>query len=179
MKGTGINLLGLYGTWVSNAIGKGPGQLSLLNSQWSSIEDLRPTARLKVQELIAMPAIVKKPEIEKVRSYQYDGLQIEDLKWQLPYGPPTEAVFMKPAGSDGALPGIVALHDHGGVKYFGKRKIMRTGEKTHPLMKKHQRDYYGDRAWANAIADTACSFMIYFPSRAEGSPPRIFQVTWS
>ncbi len=161
MKGTGLNLLGSYGLWASNFAGKEPGELSLLNSKWSSMEELRPKARRKVQELISMPAIVKKPAVKKIRSYRYNELQIEELTWQLPYGPPTEAVFMKPARSDRALPGIVALHDHGGVKYFGKRKIMRTAEKTHPLMLKHQRDYYGDRTWANEIAKRGYGVLIH------------------
>ena len=45
--------------------------------------------------------------------------------WQLPYGPPTEAVVLKPAGATGTLPGNLGLHDHGGNKYFGLRKITR------------------------------------------------------
>ncbi len=43
--------------------------------------------------------------------------------WQLPYGPPTEALFLKPKDATGPLPAILALHDHGGNKYFGHRKI--------------------------------------------------------
>jgi dienelactone hydrolase len=125
------------------------------------MEELRPKARRKVRELIAMPAIDKKPEIKQIKSYLYDGLHIDELRWQLPYGPPTEAVFMKPVKSDGTLPGIVALHDHGGVKYFGKGKIMRTGDGTHPLMLKHQKDYYGDRALANEIAKRGYGVLIH------------------
>ncbi len=30
--------------------------------------------------------------------YEFDGLHIEELIWQLPYGPPTAAIFLKPAG---------------------------------------------------------------------------------
>jgi len=51
----------------------------------------------------------------------------------------------------GRLPGILALHDHGGNKYFGLRKITR-GPDQHPLMAAHQETYYGGVAWANEIA---------------------------
>ena len=44
-------------------------------------------------------------------STQY--MEVELLRWQLSFGPPTEAVFLKPKGAKGPLPGIVALHDHG------------------------------------------------------------------
>ena len=30
---------------------------------------------------------------------EFDGLSIEHLQWQLPYGPPTEALLLKPAGA--------------------------------------------------------------------------------
>src|SRR5690606_17499543 len=36
-------------------------------------------------------------------------------------------------------------------KYFGTRKITRTGDQ-HPEMVEHQREYYENRAWANEIA---------------------------
>jgi dienelactone hydrolase len=99
--------------------------------------------------------------VKVVNTYEYDGLHIENLRWQFPYGPPTEAVFMKPAARTGKLPGILALHDHGGVKYFGKRKIIRTSEKQHPHLEEHQRDYYGGRAWANEIAREGYGVLVH------------------
>jgi dienelactone hydrolase len=85
-------------------------------------------------------------------TFEYDGLAIEHLTWQLPYGPPTEALVLKPQGASGRLPGVLALHDHGGNKYFGTRKITRTSADPHPLMIKHQDRYYGGVAWANQLA---------------------------
>jgi dienelactone hydrolase len=85
-------------------------------------------------------------------SYTFDGLTVEELTWQLPFGPPTKAVFLKPEGAQGPLPGVLALHDHGGVKYFGWRKITRTGPDTHPFLLAHQERCYGGAAWANELA---------------------------
>jgi dienelactone hydrolase len=82
----------------------------------------------------------------------HDGLTIEHLSWQLPYGPPTEALVLKPERAAGKLPAVVALHDHGGNKYFGLRKITRMGNEIHPMMVKHQELYYGGVAWANELA---------------------------
>ncbi len=39
---------------------------------------------------------------------------------------------MKPAGSRGRLPAVLALHDHGGNKYFGWRKIAQMGDAGSP-----------------------------------------------
>jgi dienelactone hydrolase len=108
-----------------------------------------------------MPVLDRRPAVKVEETYQYDGLHMEKLRWQFSNGPPTEAVFMKPAGSSGKLPGILALHDHGGVKYFGKRKIIRTAEKQHPFISDHQRDYYGGRAWANEIARQGYGVLVH------------------
>jgi dienelactone hydrolase len=84
--------------------------------------------------------------------HAYDGLHVEKLSWQLPYGPPTKAILLKPKGAKGPLPGILALHDHGGNKYFGRRKITETSSDQHSLIEEHQRRAYGGRAWANEVA---------------------------
>jgi dienelactone hydrolase len=92
------------------------------------------------------------PEVTVVKTYNYDGLYIEELKWQLPYGRPTDAIMLKPLNVSGALPGILAFHDHGGKKYFGTKKITKTSGDQHPMMIEHQKEYYGGFAWANEIA---------------------------
>jgi dienelactone hydrolase len=74
------------------------------------------------------------------------------MTWQLPYGPPTEALILKPEGATGKLPAVIALHHHGGNKYFGTRKIARTTKDPHPLMIAHRERYYGGVAWANELA---------------------------
>jgi dienelactone hydrolase len=161
MKYDRINLLGAYGEWTSALVDATPGTLSLRNPQLTDIGAWRKEGRQKINELIAMPHLDHMPAVEVVRSYEYDGLHMEELRWQFPYGPATEAVFMKPAGSAGRLPGILALHDHGGVKYFGKRKIIRTSKEVHPFVRVHQWQYYGNRAWANEIAKRGYGVLVH------------------
>ncbi len=156
-----LNLLGAY-EGLSRASGTAAtGKLSFLNSRWERIDEQKRRGREKVFELIAQPQLQRRPAVKVVGSREYDGLYIEELRWQFPYGPATEAVFMKPAGSQGRLPGILALHDHGGVKYFGKRKIIRTSKKVHPFIRGHQREYYGNRAWANEIAKRGYGVLVH------------------
>jgi dienelactone hydrolase len=86
------------------------------------------------------------------RSFVHEGLAIEEVSWALPYGPPTRAVVLKPAGATGRLPAVLALHDHGRFKFFGWEKIAQTGAVVHPLVVQHRREAYEGLAWANELA---------------------------
>ena len=63
----------------------------------------RPAATLLAK--LMQPETGGTPEAELQHRFEYDGLTIEHLHWQLPYGPPTEAYLLKPAGARGRLPG--------------------------------------------------------------------------
>ncbi len=60
--------------------------------------------------------------------------------------------MLKPKGARGKLPAVLGLHDHGGNKYFGWRKIAQLSAELHPMMKEHRDDYYGGVSWANELA---------------------------
>ena len=101
------------------------------------------------------PGYRRTAAVQSRRTYAYDGLQVEELAWQLPYGPPTEAILLKPLGAKGPLPGVLALHDRG-RKYFGKEKIADTGALRHPCLREPETIYDGV-AWANAWPSEATS----------------------
>lgn len=148
-----INQVGSYGPWLAEKVlGDGPARLSFRTGKWKSVDEWRSAARKRVWETIAPVDLGGKPAVTVTRRVTYDGLDIEFLSWQLPAGPPTEAVLLKPAGARGPLPGILALHDHGGNKFLGWRKIVRTGDPLTAVQEKHQSHYYGGVAWANEIA---------------------------
>ncbi|KPL09754.1 MAG: hypothetical protein AMS26_22465, partial [Bacteroides sp. SM23_62] len=50
------------------------------------------------------------------------------------------------------LPAVLGLHDHGGNKYLGKRKITRISDNTPDFVIAHQEQSYEGLAWANEIA---------------------------
>ena len=145
------NMIGQYGSWASQATSD-PAALSYRLPAWQDIEQWKESALQKVIDCIHPPNIDQPPSPRVLRSYTYDGLLVEELEWQLPYGQPTQAVLLKPAHEKKPLPGVLALHDHGGNKYFGKRKIIRTHDQQHPLLQTHQAQYYGGKAWANELA---------------------------
>jgi dienelactone hydrolase len=147
-----LSLIGAYGKWASSINDSKLPSLSFRRKEWSELKKWKETAVKRLRERLAIPDIGDIPEVKINKQYTYDGLHIEELTWQLPYGQPTEAILLKPQNAKGKLPGILAFHDHGGNKYFGTRKITRTSDDQHPLMKAHQRDYYSNFAWANELA---------------------------
>jgi dienelactone hydrolase len=145
------NMIGAYGEWAAQAM-QDPARLSFRQPMFGNVESWRAVARARYRETLMGPGGAATPVPAVQHQLDFDGLSIEHLQWQLPYGPPTEALVLKPAGVGGKLPGIVGLHDHGGNKYFGLRKITRMSKDPHPAMLRHQNQYYGGMAWANELA---------------------------
>ncbi|MBB3837154.1 dienelactone hydrolase [Runella defluvii] len=146
------NLIGLYGPWAVSLIESKLPSLSFRRNEWTNLAQWREMAKQRLVERLGVPDIGGMPQVTLKKQYEYDGLHIEELTWQLPYGRPTEGILLKPANAKGPLPAILAFHDHGGNKYFGTRKITKTSNQQHPLMKEHQQEYYEGMAWANEIA---------------------------
>jgi dienelactone hydrolase len=154
------NMLGGYGEWAAARAGDEPGALSFRGPRWSDIAEWRKTARGTLLGLLHCPPDVHAEDVRTNRRVLHDGLEIEELSWQLPYGPRTQAYFLKPAAAKGRLPGILAFHDHSADKHFGKRKITRT-DTVHPMMEAHQRQYYGGVGWANELARRGFAVLVH------------------
>lgn len=147
-----ISIIGLYGQWASSLTGNKLPSMSFRNKEWTEPDKWQIAAKKCLEKRLSIPDIGGIPEVTVIKQYNYDGLHIEELRWQLPYGRPTDAVLLKPENATAPLPGILAFHDHGGNKYFGTRKITKTSDVQHPVMAEHQQNYYSGKAWANEIA---------------------------
>ncbi|MEO6684644.1 MAG: hypothetical protein ABIN24_01720 [Dyadobacter sp.] len=154
------SIIGDYGRWAVS-LRKDIGQLSFRNPEWTEIDSWKKEVLKKVNDVIASPEITEIPNVTIEKKYVYDGLDVEELSWQLPYGRPTKAILLKPMGITKTLPGILALHDHAAKKYFGYRKIVETSSAQHPLIEEHQRTDYGGKAWANEIAKKGYVVLIH------------------
>jgi dienelactone hydrolase len=152
LENAATSMIGLYGPWANSINENKIPSFSFRKKEWTAVETWRKAAKQRVVDRLAIPDIGGLPEVKVNKKYSYDGLQIEELSWQLPYGRRTEGILLKPANANGKLPAILAFHDHGGNKYFGCRKITRTSDNQHPMMKEHQQVYYSSLAWANEIA---------------------------
>jgi dienelactone hydrolase len=174
-----LSIIGQYGPWAASLMDKKMPSLSFRRKEFSDLAKWHKTALARLQDRLAIPDIGTMPEVTVKKQYTFDGLHIEELTWQLPYGRPTDALLLKPENAKTPLPGILAFHDHGGNKYFGTRKITKTSNDQHPLMVEHQKTAYGGNAWANLIAKKGYVVLVSdafpFASRrvmVEDVPPR-------
>lgn len=69
-----------------------------------------------------LPAPTVVDVTEHIR-WSRDGIDGVELSWETGFGPRARGWLLRPAGETGALPGVLALHCHGGMKFFGKEKI--------------------------------------------------------
>jgi dienelactone hydrolase len=176
------NMIGVYGPWAAGLVGDGPARLSFRQPQIpaTELDGWRTRARQRLRDALLQPATGSTPNAAVQHQLDFDGLHVEHLHWQLPYGPPTEAVVLKPSGARGRLPAVLALHDHGGNKYFGWRKIAQISKDLHPMMKEHRDEAYGGVSWANELARRGFVVLVHdaFPFasrrvRAADLPPVI------
>ena len=155
------SMIGAYGEWAASLLPKGPGALSLQQCPPGEFAARRAAGRARVTECMATPAKPDGVGAAVTRSWVHDGLAVEEVTWRMPYGPPTAAWVLKPAGAKGRLPAVLALHDHGRFKFFGKEKIAQTGADVHPLVAVHRADAYEGLAWANELARRGYVVMVH------------------
>ena len=108
--------------------------LSFLEDGWTDVDEWREGARERVLELLDFKPrqVPLNPNVES--STESDGLRVEEVSYDMPYGPRAHGYFLCPTGREGKgesekkerLPAVVALHDHGGFFYYGKEKIVET-----------------------------------------------------
>jgi dienelactone hydrolase len=112
-----------------------------------------PETQRRVLEALNFSLGAEQPQdVRLEQAWQKDGVAGEALSWQVGYGPRTQAWLLKPAGATGRLPAAVALHDHGGFKYYGKEKIADGPDETPPILEAFRAESYEGRAFANALA---------------------------
>lgn len=152
MNDKNTSIIGAYGNWAAGLTENKLPSLSFRKKEFTNVDTWKKLARKRLLERLAIPDTGGLPKVTVKKQYSYDGLHIEELSWQLPYGPPTDALLLKPMNAKGKLPGILAFHDHGGLKYFGTRKITRISDDLHPVIAEHQKEAYENLAWANEVA---------------------------
>lgn len=155
-----LSIIGLYGPWANGLIQNKLPTLSFRRPEFTKVGLWRKVAKQRLSERMSIPEIGGLPKVTVHKQYTYDGLQIEEITWQLPYGRPTAAIVLKPVNAKGKLPAILAFHDHAANKYFGSQKITKTSDNQHPLMKYHQEQYYTGLAWANEVAKRGYVVMV-------------------
>ena len=105
------------------------------------------------------PETPRNVQIEQ--QWERGGLIGEEVSWSVGFGPRTRAYVLKPARAHRPLPGIIALHDHGGFKFYGKEKIADGPTDPLPVIVAYRKNLYAGRAFANALAQAG--FVVIVP----------------
>jgi dienelactone hydrolase len=136
--------LGIFSDWVDEARRQGP---------LYPLAAPGPETRARLRQVLGFCNGPEAPlNLRSEARWEKDGLLGEELSWSVGYGPRTHAWLLKPAGARGPLPAVIALHDHGGFKFFGKEKIAEGPDEPLPVLREFWARYYGGRPWANALA---------------------------
>jgi dienelactone hydrolase len=167
--------LGVFSDWVEAARQK--------TSLYPLAEPGSETRR-KLREVLGFCQGDEMPrDVMVERSWESEGLYGEEVSWNVGYGTRTHAYLLRPAVTNKPLPGMIALHDHGGFKYFGKEKIADGSEAPLPVLINYREGCYGSRAYANALAKEGFVVLIHdtflwgsrrFP--LEEMPPEILMI---
>ncbi len=100
-------------------------------------------------------------DIRIERKWQSSGISGEEISWSVGFGPRTHAWILKPEAQGPRLPGVLALHDHGHFKYFGKEKIADGPEGPLAPVAAFRRTYYDGRAYANLLAQAGFVVLVH------------------
>lgn len=89
----------------------------------TGFEGSSPAAR-QLALTLGVPAISGDLDYTVHREVEHDGVVTSLLGWQTGFGPRTAAWFVRPAEASGPLPGVLALHCHGGIKSHGAERLV-------------------------------------------------------
>ena len=97
-------------------------------ADWADYLARRPRIPGPFGELFGVPQPgIAQPHLDGV--WGADGVTTSLLSWEAGFGPRQHAYLLHPAGADPAtLPGVLALHSHGGITCVGAARMVGTAE---------------------------------------------------
>ncbi|MFP5368779.1 MAG: acetylxylan esterase, partial [Actinomycetes bacterium] len=110
---------------------------------------------------LGVPAAIPTPAAAVRGTSVTDGVQLQELEWQLPYGPPTRGYLLTPVETTGTLPGVLWFHCHGGNKWLGAERLIDAGSMSSDEVKAVQRDLYSGAAPANELARAGFAVLVH------------------
>lgn len=105
----------------------------------------------ELADVLGVPGASARPDITVHWEATHDGVTTAQLSWQLGFGPRTTGWLARPAGTTGRLPGVLALHCHGGNKFGGADRLMDLPDH-HPSAAAARAGHYDGRALASETA---------------------------
>jgi dienelactone hydrolase len=102
--------------------------------------------------VLRMPPTTTDPAVRRERAWVDGDLAGKELSWDVGFGPRARGWLLRPRDAAGPLPGVLALHCHGGVKHIGKEKLADDDQPPAPEARAVREALYGGVAVANELA---------------------------
>ncbi|HEX2951827.1 MAG TPA: alpha/beta hydrolase family protein, partial [Armatimonadota bacterium] len=162
--------------FIHNQALSGQPALSFLSDQFTDIYEWRESTQEYLQSLLLFlpEAIDLNPEL--VDHTEYDSYIQQ--KWYITSSPGERipVILLLPRGITGRTPAILALHDHGGRYFFGKKKLI--SEENEPeILIEYRNELYDGAAIANELVQrgyiVAVIDSFYFGERRLDIPPPV------
>jgi len=128
-----------------------PQSLAFLKTRPKDLEAWKAEARAKIFELLLYRPKPCDPRAEILEKVDKGDYIREYLRFHTTPDIEVPAYFLYPKRANFPVPGVVALHDHGGFYYFGKEKIVET-EDENPVLTKYRQEYYGGLSFPVTLA---------------------------
>ena len=155
-------MIGAYGPWAAGLVGEGPARLSFRQPRFQAGESTPGAPERGSGSTLACSSPTRagsrKPGSASAR-LRRAARRAPDLA--APLRTADRGRLPQAGRRSGRLPAVLGLHDHGGNKYFGWRKIAQISDQLHPMMKEHRDEYYGGVSWANELAKRGFAVLVH------------------
>jgi dienelactone hydrolase len=169
--------LGHHRHLIRSLAAKAARPLSFLSGRYPDQELWRGYARKKIFELLhyAPPRVDFRPEIlEEVDAGPYLRRK---LWFSSSQHTRVSAYLLLPSVTRGKLPGMLCLHDHGGLLAWGKEKLIPCAADEHPALTAHKEKYYDGLSVGHELASEGFAVLaidqFYFGDRRLSGVPDV------
>lgn len=115
--------------------------LSFLNSKWKSLDEWKKTARPFYRRLLAYDPPAAPLGAETLGHEERDGFSIERVNIRATGAYDIPGWLLIPSKRSGRLPGVVAIHCHGGNYVFGHEKLISSPTEPEAAVQYRARSY--------------------------------------
>ena len=124
--------------------------LSFLGSRWSKLDEWKQQARATFHRCLSYSPKPEPLSAEVIHRERRDGFTIEAVKIAATSAYHIPGWVLIPDNLKSRVPGIIAIHDHGGAYVWGHEKIISYPDE-HPALTEYRDTYYG-RPYAELLA---------------------------
>lgn len=128
-----------------------PQSLAFLNRRPKDLEAWKAEARAKIFELLLYRPEHCSPQAQIVERVDKGDYIREYLHFHTTPDIEVPAYFLYPKHAKFPVPGVVALHDHGGFYYWGKEKFIEM-ENENPVLTRYRQEYYDGLSFPITLA---------------------------